>query len=127
MLDQQPEQGVRKAEVALHELFLFLGAVHARQMIDKLAVRAVTVQKLHRGIGVEKENVLIAARMQRGDQVFPDESAGARDQNLHIRNIPLCSVPSVPVCLSPIVLRFRSCFRFVFQSYAFQPASSALT
>jgi len=54
MLDQQPQQGIRKAEVALHELFLLLGAVHARQMIDKLAVRAVMVQKLHRGIGIKK-------------------------------------------------------------------------
>jgi len=46
VLTEGIEQGAGKAKVALHELFLVLGAVHAGQVKDKVGLAAPLVQLL---------------------------------------------------------------------------------
>ena len=52
MLAQGVEQYGGEAEIAFHELFLVLGAVHAGKVEDEVAVTAPLVKLLGRGVNV---------------------------------------------------------------------------
>ena len=78
---QRIQQRGRKAEVALHELALILGAVHAGQVENKAAGLAVCIQVLPRAVKIILEN---AADFQAGPGAVPAllDIAEAADQVL---------------------------------------------
>jgi len=75
VLLQGGEQGIGETEVALHELFLVLGAVHPGKVENKFTVLGIRVQQLGIGVDVVEVELIMAFASQLGDEVSPYEAA----------------------------------------------------
>ena len=76
---EHAQKRIGKPEVALHKLFLLFRAVHPGKVKHKLAFRAVMLQQFQGCVRVKPQQVLIAPRLQRGNQISPDEPLRASD------------------------------------------------